>query len=71
MRTTLTIDEELLNEAKELSGARTKKEAIEVALEEFIRRRKAKKLLDLEGKIELSFTLDEFLKDRKRDVPHR
>ena len=71
MRTTLTIDEELLNEAKELSGARTKKEAIEVALDEFIRRRKAKKLLDLEGKIELSFTLDEFLKDRKRDVPHR
>ncbi len=71
MRTTLTIDEELLNEAKELSGARTKKEAIEVALEEFIRRRKAKKLLELEGKIELSFTLDEFLKDRNRDVPHR
>ena len=71
MRTTLTIDEELLNEAKELSGARTKKEAIEVALEEFIRRRKAKKLLELEGKIELSFTLDEFLKNRNRDVPHR
>jgi Arc/MetJ family transcription regulator len=71
MRTTLAINEELLNEAKELSGARTKKEAVEVALEEFIRRRKAKKLLELEGKIELSFTLDEFLKDRKRDVPHR
>jgi Arc/MetJ family transcription regulator len=71
MRTTLAINEELLNEAKELSGAGTKKEAVEVALEEFIRRRKAKKLLELKGKIELSFTLDEFLKDRKSDVPHR
>ncbi|MGA1839015.1 MAG: type II toxin-antitoxin system VapB family antitoxin [bacterium] len=71
MRTTLAINEELLNEAKELSGARTKKEAVEVALEEFIRRRKAKKLLELEGKIELSFTLDNFLRNRKRDVPHR
>ncbi|MGA1863772.1 MAG: type II toxin-antitoxin system VapB family antitoxin [bacterium] len=71
MRTTLAINEELLNEAKELSGARTKKEAIEVALAEFIRRRKAKKLLELEGKIELSFSLDEFLKNRKKDVPDR
>jgi len=71
MRTTLVINEELLNEAKTLSGAKTKKEAVEVALEEFIRRRKAKKLLELEGKIELSCTLDELLKNRKRDVPDR
>jgi len=40
MRTTLAINEELLNEAKALSGARTKKEAVEAAFEEFIRRRK-------------------------------
>jgi Arc/MetJ family transcription regulator len=71
MRTTLAINEKLLDEAKELSGARTKKEAVEIALDEFIRRRKTRKLLDLEGKVELSFTLKEFLNRRKKDVPHR
>jgi Arc/MetJ family transcription regulator len=71
MRTTLEINEKLLDEAKELSGARTKKEAVEIALDEFIRRRKARKLLDLEGKVELSFTLKEFLNRRKKDVPYR
>ncbi len=71
MRTTLTIDEKLLEEAKSLSGARTKKEAIEKALVEFIKRKKAKGLLDLEGKVELSFSLKEFLERRRHDVPHR
>jgi Arc/MetJ family transcription regulator len=71
MRTTLAIDERLLNEVKELSGAKTKKEAVQVALEEFIKKKKARKLLELEGKMELSFTLKEFLKNRKKDVPYR
>jgi Arc/MetJ family transcription regulator len=71
MRTTLAIREELLEEVKALSGVRTKKEAVEKALEEFVNRRRAKKLIDLEGKIELSFDLDEFVKRRRRDVPHR
>ncbi len=71
MRTTLAIKEDLLKEAKLLSGAKTKKETVEKALEEFIRRRKSKRLIDLEGKIELSFTLKEFLEKRRKDVPHR
>jgi len=71
MRTTLEINEKLLDEAKLLSGARTKKEAVEIALDEFIRRRKAKKLLEFEGKIDLSFTLKEFLSRRRKDVPYR
>jgi hypothetical protein len=44
------INEELLNEAKMLSGAKTKKETVEIALEEFIKRRTARNLLELEGK---------------------
>ena len=71
MRTTLAIKESLLDEVKLLSGAKTKKEAVEKALEEFIRRRKAKKLIELEGKMELSLTLDELIKQRRKDVPHR
>jgi Arc/MetJ family transcription regulator len=71
MRTTLAIKEKLLEEVKTLSGVKTKKEAVEMALEEFIKRRKAKKLIELEGKVELSFTLDEFVQQRRKDVPHR
>lgn len=71
MRTTLVIDEELLKEAKVLSGAKTKKEVVEKALGEFIKRRKARKLLDLEGKVELSYSLKELLERRKKDVPNR
>jgi Arc/MetJ family transcription regulator len=71
MRTTLAIKEELLNEVKTLSGAKTKKDAVERALEEFIKRRKAKKLLELEGRIELSFTKEDLVARRRRDVPHR
>ncbi len=71
MRTTLFIKEELLEEAKKVSGAKTKKEAVEIALEEFVKRKKAEKLIELEGKIELSFTLSEFLRRRKKDVLYR
>ena len=71
MRTTLTINEELLEEVKTLSGAKTRKEAIKIALEEFVRREKSKKLVELEDKVELSFSLPEFLKRRKGVVPHR
>ena len=71
MRTTLAVREELIEEVKALSGAKTKKDAVERALEEFVRRRRVKKLLDLEGKMELSFTLEKFTGRRKRDVSHR
>ena len=71
MRTTLAIKEKLLDEVKSLSGAKTKKEAVEKALEEFIRRRKTRKLIELEGKIELSLTLDELIEQRRKNVPHR
>jgi Arc/MetJ family transcription regulator len=71
MRTTLAINEELLNEVKLLSGAKTKKDAVEKALVDFVKRRKAKKLLQLEGKIELSFTPRELLERRRKDVPRR
>jgi hypothetical protein len=48
-----------------------KASVVEKALEEFIRRRKARKLVELEGKMELSLTLDELIEQRRKDVPHR
>jgi Arc/MetJ family transcription regulator len=71
MRTTLAIKEKLLEEVKSLSGAKTKKEAVEKALEDYIKRRRSKKLIDLEGKVDLQFTVEELVKRRRKDVPHR
>jgi len=50
MRTTLSIKRDLLEEAKKLSGAKTKKETIEMALEEFVKREKSKNSLNLMAK---------------------
>lgn len=71
MRTTLAINEHLLEEVKALSGAKTKKEAVERAMKDYIHRRKALRLLDLEGKVELSYTTEDLIKRRRKDVPHR
>jgi Arc/MetJ family transcription regulator len=71
MRTTLEIDETLIEEARSLSGAQTKKETIETALKEYIRRRKARQLLNLEGRIQLTYDVPELINRRKKDVPHR
>jgi hypothetical protein len=52
MATNLSIDPRLIEEALEVSGERTKKAAVTKALQEFIARRRQKRLLDLVGKLE-------------------
>jgi hypothetical protein len=58
MATNLSIDPKLLDEALEVSGERTKKAAVTRALEEFIARRRQKRLLELMGKLEWSADYD-------------
>ena len=53
MATNLSIDSDLLERALEVSGERTKKAAVTKALEEFIARRRQKRLLELMGKLEM------------------
>jgi Arc/MetJ family transcription regulator len=48
-RTTLMLDEDLLDEAVRLSGARSGSAAVRLALEEFVRRAKARTILGLRG----------------------
>lgn len=48
-RTNLVLDEALLEEATRLSGERTYSRTVERALEEFVRRAKARRILDLAG----------------------
>jgi hypothetical protein len=58
MATNLSIDPELLERALQVSGERTKKAAVTRALQEFIARRKQKRLLDLIGKLEWDAAFD-------------
>ena len=48
-RTNLVLDEDLLREAVRVSGERTYSRAVERALGEFVRRAKARQILDLAG----------------------
>jgi Arc/MetJ family transcription regulator len=51
MRTNIVLNEELIDEALALTGARTKREVVHLALEELVRSRKKKNLADLAGRI--------------------
>ena len=66
MRTNIVLDDELVEEAKRLSGARTKREVISMALREFVESRKRLNLLDLAGKIKFRKDYDyKALRERK------
>jgi len=51
MRTNIVIDDTLIKEAQALSGIKTKKGIISLALQEFVISRKRLNLLDIAGKI--------------------
>ena len=48
-RTNLVLREDLLREAVAVSGAKTYSRAVELALEDFVRRAKARRILELRG----------------------
>jgi Arc/MetJ family transcription regulator len=52
MSTNLDLDPKLLDRALKVSGEKTKKAAVTLALEEFVARRNQKKLLDLMGQLD-------------------
>jgi hypothetical protein len=58
MATNLAIDPDLLDRALEVSGERTKKAAVTMALQEFIARRQQKRVLDLMGKLDWDKSYD-------------
>ena len=65
MATNLAIDDELLHEALELSGLKTKKETVNLARKEFVNRRKQSEILELFGKMDPDPDYD-YKKGRKR-----
>lgn len=65
MATNLSLDPKLLDKALEVSGEKTKKAAVTLALQEFIARREQKKLRDLFGQLEWSDDFD-YKRERTR-----
>ena len=66
MATNLSIDPQLLERALQVSGERTKKATVTKALEEFIARRRQKRLLELMGKLEWDDSFD-YKAERSRE----
>lgn len=65
MRTNIEIDEKLIREVMALTGAKTKREAVDDALKDKLRLTKAAKaILALRGKVEWEGDLDALRRDK-------
>ena len=58
MRTNIVIDENLIKEALKISGLKTKKEVVNLALKEFVENRRRKNLMEMKGKIQFDENYD-------------
>ncbi len=67
VRMTITIDERLVQEAKDLLGVSTKAEAIRVALEDFLRRKRLEQVLQNQGKVKIDLDQDSLQKYREEE----
>lgn len=59
MATTVTLDGKVVEEIKELTGAKTKTEAVRRALSEYIRMQRRQELMKLAGQIPFRLTNQE------------
>ena len=67
MATNLALDDKLLNHAVKIGGLKTKKDTVTLALQEFIQRREAEKLIAAFGTIDFDESYD-YKAGRKRHV---
>jgi Arc/MetJ family transcription regulator len=51
MRTNIDIDDEIMDEAQRLTGVRTKRETVDLALRELVARHRRLGILDLSGRV--------------------
>ncbi len=63
-RTNVELDENLVSQAIKLTGMTTKKEVVNFALSELVRKKKRKGILKLKGKVKWTGNLDEMRKSR-------
>lgn len=67
MRTNIVLDDALVDEAFSLTGVRTKRALVDLALREMVQRRRKKNLMDLVGKVNLRPDYDHKEMRRLRD----
>jgi Arc/MetJ family transcription regulator len=65
-RTNLVLDEQVLEDALRLSGLKTYSKAVELALEDFVRRARARQILSLRGSGAWEGNLAEMRRDAAR-----
>ncbi|MBI3600187.1 MAG: type II toxin-antitoxin system VapB family antitoxin [Nitrospinae bacterium] len=63
-RTNIELNDRLVEEAIKLTHIRTKKEIVNYAIEELVKKFRKKKILELEGKVKWEGNLDEMRKTR-------
>lgn len=66
MRMSISLDEKLLEEAKSILGKKTKKEVIEEALQEIVRKKRREEAIEHAGKIKIDIDLKELLRLREK-----
>ena len=59
MRTNIEIDDELLDEARKLTGLKTKKDTVELGLKTLVRLKKQESIRRLRGQLTWDGNLDE------------
>lgn len=64
MRTNIVIDDDLMNDAIRLTGAKTKREAVELALKSLIELKKQEQLRKFRGKLKWLGNLDDMRTDK-------
>ena len=68
MRLSISVDPKLLEEAKSLTGLRTKGEVIEIALHEMIQHRRVQDMAKLEGSGLFDTDLQQLIQGREAGI---
>jgi Arc/MetJ family transcription regulator len=63
-RTNIDLNEKLVDEAMKLTNKKTKKDLVNFAVEELVRKLKRKQIMEIEGKVEWQGKLEETRKSR-------
>lgn len=68
MRTNIVIDEELVKKAMKYTGLKTKKDVVNHALQELVKKKERKNILALKGKLHWEGDLEQMRRNRFNDL---
>lgn len=64
MKTSIVIDEQLIADALEVTGLKTKREVVEMGLKTLIKLKQQEKIKDFKGQLKWEGNLEEMRRDR-------